>query len=171
MGRKGRFQTKINMSDLTAATKEALAKRGIALEDIAQIVYDLQSEYFDDLTLPYCKHSVEKVLSKREVCHAVLTGLAIDEVTEQGHMPEPIATIIKEDQGLYGIDEILPLSIVNIYGSIGFTNFGYLDKVKTGKIKDLDESKSEHVNTFADDIIAAIAAAAASRIAHHRRTA
>ena len=42
------------------------------------------------------------------------------------------------DEALFGIDEILALSIVNLYGSIGFTNYGYVDKVKPGIIKNLD---------------------------------
>ncbi|NMA84662.1 MAG: phosphatidylglycerophosphatase A, partial [Epulopiscium sp.] len=36
-------------------------------------------------------------------------------------------------------------------------------------IKELDEAKGNVVNTFLDDLIAAIAAAAASRIAHSDR--
>ena len=38
--------------------------------------------------------------------------------------------ILSEDEPLYGVDEILALSIVSVYGSIGFTNYGYIDKVK-----------------------------------------
>ena len=62
----------------------------------------------------------------------------------------------------------MPLGIVNLYGSIGLTNFGYLDKEKIGIIKELDDRKktSDEVTTFADDLVAAIAAAAASRVAH-----
>ena len=111
------------------------------------------------------------VLSKREVCHAILTGIALDEMAEKNLLEDPLLTIVKNDEGLYGIDEIIPLSIVNIYGSIGLTNFGYLDKEKLGIIKDLDENKNPktEVNTFMDDIVAALAAAAASRLAHGRK--
>ena len=69
---------------------------------------------------------------------------------------------------MYGIDEIIPLSIVNVYGTIGLTNYGYLDKEKIGILKDLDNGKNHKCNTFLDDIVAAIAAAAASRIAHQK---
>ena len=55
---------------------------------------------------------------------------------------------------------------MNVYGSIGLTNFGFLDKEKIGIIKELDCEKGERVNTFLDDLVAAIAAAAVSRIAH-----
>ena len=70
------------------------------------------------------------------------------------------------DEGLYGIDEILCLSIVNVYGSIGLTNFGYVDKIKPGIIGKLNDEKSNCCNTFIDDVVGALAAAAASRIAH-----
>ncbi|MFP4177957.1 MAG: phosphatidylglycerophosphatase A, partial [Acholeplasmataceae bacterium] len=66
------------------------------------------------------------------------------------------------------VDEVLALAIVNVYGSIGLTNFGYVDKSKLGVIKKLDESgKSPDIcHTFLDDIVGAIAAAAASSLAH-----
>ena len=72
------------------------------------------------------------------------------------------------DYGLFGIDEVLALSIVNVYGSVGFTNFGFVDKTKPGIIGKLDdEGKVEgKCNTFIDDIVGAIASAAASSIAH-----
>ena len=81
-------------------------------------------------------------------------------------MPEPLQYLVETDEPLYGIDEIIPLSIVNVYGSIGLTNFGYLDKEKFGIIKELDDCPDDEVHTFLDDIVAALAAAAASRIAH-----
>ncbi len=151
---------------LTSEAKKALNERGVQLEDIAKIVYKLQEKYVSELTVDTCMVHVLKVLEKREVVHAVLTGIAIDRLVEQNAFPEPINSIIRHDEGLYGIDEILPLSIINLYGSIGLTNFGYLDKEKIGVIRELDESKDDGVNTFLDDIIAAIAAAAASRLAH-----
>lgn len=109
--------------------------------------------------------NVDKVLNKREIIHAVLTGLALDQLAEQKLLPEPLQHLVETDEPLYGIDEIIPLSIVNVYGSIGLTNFGYLDKEKIGIIKELDESP-DGIHTFMDDIVAALAAAAASRIAH-----
>ena len=77
-----------------------------------------------------------------------------------------MADIILNDEGLYGIDEILALSIVNVYGSIGFTNYGYIDKVKPGILQKLNDKSDSECHTFLDDIVGAIAAAAASRIAH-----
>ena len=80
----------------------------------------------------------------------------------------PIADIIKHYFILYGLDEIMALCVVNFFGSIGLTNFGYLDKAKSGVIREIDEKSRnpEQVNTFFDDLLCAIAAAAASKIAH-----
>lgn len=156
------------MEYLTGEAVKALNERGVELEDIAEIVHILQSEYIEDLEMEVCMEHVRKVLGKREVVHGILTGIAIDKAAEQKLLEEPIQSIIESDEGLYGIDEILPLSIVNIYGSIGYTNFGFLDKKKIGIIDKLDRRKDDQVNTFLDDIVAAIAAAAASRLAHSR---
>lgn len=143
-----------------------LKQRGVKLKDIAEIAYELQGPYNSDLTLENCIISVEKVFEKREVQHAILTGLALDEMAEEDKLEEPLATIIKTDEPLYGIDESLAMAIASIYGTIGVTSFGYLDKKKTGIIKELDNNKSR-VNTFLDDIVAGIASAASARLAHH----
>lgn len=157
-----------NMRELNKKTIEVLEKRGVKVRDIGELVYKLQKDYYPDLTLEVCIENVEAVLMKREIIHAILTGIALDELAERNLLSEPLQSIVESDEGLYGIDEIIPLSIVNVYGTIGLTNYGYLDKEKKGIIKKLDTEKGKVVNTFLDDLVAAIAAAAASRIAHTR---
>ena len=145
-----------------------LEKRGVKLIDMAEITFSLQSKYHQDLKLETCLEHVKRVIMKREVQHAVLTGLELDVLAEEGKLSEPLSTLLLSDYGLYGIDEILALSIVNVYGSIGLTNFGYVDKLKPGIIGKLDDKQSNKTtcNTFLDDIVGAIAAAAASSVAH-----
>ncbi len=155
--------------ELREISIEQLKNRGVELADIADIVLELQREYLPDLSIEECIDNIEQVLRKREVAHAILTGIALDELAEKKLLPEPLQTIVETDDGLYGIDEVIPLSIVNVYGTIGLTNFGYLDKQKVGIIKALDEGKKNGVNTFLDDIVAGIASAAAARIAHSRQ--
>lgn len=147
---------------------ERMQKRGVELSDIADITLDLQHPYVEGLDHDTCLDHVERVVRKREVQHAILTGLEFDELAEKDRLSEPLLSIIKNDYSLYGIDEILALAIVNVYGSIGFTNFGYVDKKKLGIIKALDDEgkKADKCHTFLDDIVGAIAAAAASSIAH-----
>ncbi|MBT9176121.1 MAG: hypothetical protein DDT20_00423 [Firmicutes bacterium] len=147
---------------------ELLSERGVPLSEIAHLVLELQKPYHPGLTLDDCHSSVLAVLDKREVQHAILTGVALDVLAEQQVLPEPLCSIVARDAFLYGIDEILALGVTNIYGTIGLTNFGYLDKTKPGILRELN-SHRERVHTFMDDLVAALAAAAASRLAHNRR--
>lgn len=148
---------------------ELLKKRGVELEDIAQCVLYLQEKYYPDLTLDMAKEAVMSVLSKREVYHAVLTGLTLDKVAEMHSsiMDADLRKSLLNDEGLYGIDEVLAYGICNLYGSIALTNYGYIDKVKPGIIGELNK-KGKQCNTFLDDIVGAVAASAASRLAHNR---
>lgn len=146
---------------------ERLEERGVTIEAMAELVFELQKEYLD-ITLDEAIENVECVLMKREVQNAILTGIEIDLLAEKGLMREPILSIIQRDASLYGIDEILALSITNVYGSIGFTNFGYLDKLKLGVVGEVDKmgKDTDKVHTFLDDLISGIVAAACARIAH-----
>jgi phosphatidylglycerophosphatase A len=146
-----------------------LHDRGIEISDITELVYFLQHKYIPDLSMEVCEEAVGRVLSKREVQYAILTGVELDVLAEKNLLSEPLQTLINDDSPLYGIDEILVLSICNIYGSIGLTNFGYIDKVKPGIIGKIDKlgKESNQCHTFLDDIIGAIAAAAASSVAHN----
>lgn len=161
---------RISMEELYSKTLEALSNRGVTIEDIGELVLLLQKKYYNNLTLEECISNIDAVLHKREIAHAILTGVALDELAEKKLLPQPLQSIVETDEPLYGIDEIIPLSIVNVYGSIGFTNYGYLDKEKVGILRELDSEKGEKVNTFLDDLVAAVAAAAASRIAHSGKT-
>lgn len=158
----------LNSEQVKEATFTLLEQRGVAIEDIAELVEKLQKPYYPDLTAEEALHHVRKVLEKREVQNAVLTGIQLDLLAEDNQLLSPLQGMVQFDEGLYGCDEILALSIVNVYGSIGLTNFGYIDKVKPGVLQRLNNKNDNEVHTFLDDIIAAIAAAASSRIAHRK---
>lgn len=156
----------LNSKKVAEATEKWLEQRGVTKNDIAELVLFLQKEYFVDLTIEECIHNVDMVLTKREVQNALLTGIQLDILAEEGKLLQPLQDIVLNDEGLYGCDEILALSIVNVYGSIGLTNFGYVDKLKPGILKKLNSKNGPRCNTFLDDIVGAIAASASSRIAH-----
>ncbi|WP_035054135.1 phosphatidylglycerophosphatase A family protein [Carnobacterium pleistocenium] len=153
-------------TELHEKALELLNQRGVQLQDIAELVMFLQQSYINDLSLELCLEHVEAVLKKREVQNTILTGIQLDILAEDKQLMNPLLDIIVDDEGLYGIDEILALSIVNVYGSIGFTNYGYIDKIKPGILGKLNKHEGNKVHTFLDDIVGAIAAAAASRLAH-----
>ena len=144
--------------------------RGVSMKQIGELTYFLQEKYYTTLTVDDCVDNVMAVLKKREVQNAILTGIQLDELAERGLLDEPLQGMVSKDYSLYGVDEILAFSIVNVYGSIGFTNFGYIDKVKPGILRDLDikDDTANVCHTFLDDLIGAVAAAAASRIAHSK---
>jgi len=142
-----------------------LEKRGVTLSRIADLVFDLQHAYVTGLTREIAEESVHHVLRKREVQNAILTGVALDMLAERDELPEPLLTRVKTDEPLFGMDEVLALAITNVYGSIGLTNYGFVDKMKMGVLDEIHH-RQDQVNTFLDDIVAGIAAAAAARLAH-----
>lgn len=142
-----------------------LLRRGVKLEEIAEIVFSLQKVYYSDLTLEQCLDSVKAVLQKREVQYTLFTGIALDELADQHLLPEPLQTIMEADEPLYGVDETMALGITSVFGMIGLTSFGYLDKVKPEVIGRLNQ-KGDKIHVFLDDLVAGLAAAASARIAH-----
>ncbi|MBF4502033.1 phosphatidylglycerophosphatase A [Savagea sp. SN6] len=159
----------VHSKEVTKATREALKKRGVQIEDIAKIVYEMQIPYNHSLTLQDCVNSVERVLEKREMQHAILVGIELDILAEKGELSAPLQQIVESDEGLFGVDETIALGAVFTYGSIAVTTFGHLDKNKIGIINELDTKKGNGIHTFLDDLVASIAACAASRIAHRTR--
>jgi phosphatidylglycerophosphatase A len=157
-------EKKMDITEETA--RKWLHERGVEIKDIADLVMYLQQKYHDNLLIEDCIHNVERVISKREVQNAILTGIQLDRLAEKKMLEEPLQGIIEVDESLYGVDEILAFSIVNVYGSIGFTNYGYIDKQKPGILQKLNDKSSGKCHTFLDDIVGAIAAAASSRLAH-----
>lgn len=147
---------------------EWLRSRGVELSAIAEVVHELLKPRYPDVTMEECLEGVQRVVAKREAQFAILTGIALDVLAERGHLPEPLRTAVREDSPLYGIDEVLALAITNLYGSVGLTAFGYLDKRKLGVIGQLNRHRDGAVHTFLDDLVAGVAAAAAARIAHRR---
>lgn len=144
-----------------------LNQRGVEINDIAECVLFLQQKYIPGLTLKDCEEAVLRVLEKNEVQHAIMTGIALDILCESKAIPiEELQTMIANDEPLYGVDEVLAYGICNLYGSIALTNFGYIDKVKPGIIAKLNSHEGTACHTFLDDIVGAIAASAASKLAH-----
>jgi len=146
-----------------------LNERGVNIDDIVYCVAYLQKGH-DNSTYDEMYDAVVNVLKKREVQHAIMTGIFMDKATENKIIDdEELQQILESDYSLYGVDEVLAYGICNLYGSIALTNFGYIDKDKPLIIKELNEKKAGVCNTFLDDIVGAIAASAASRIAHGER--
>ncbi len=163
------MKKKVHSRVVKQAAFDSLRQRGVTIEDIAKIVYEMQSPYKPDLEMKTCVDSVEAVLEKREVQHALLVAVELDVLAEKHQLSEPLQSIVENDESLFGCDETLALGSVFGYGSIAVTTFGHLDKVKSGIIGQLDTKVDAHVHTFLDDMICSIAASASSRLAHRLR--
>ncbi|PYZ97775.1 phosphatidylglycerophosphatase A [Alteribacter lacisalsi] len=162
-------RTPVHCHVVENAARKLIEERGVTLEDIARIVYDMQEPYNPGLHMEDCLDSVDKVLQKREIQHAVLVGIELDKLAEQKKLSEPLQSIVEMDEGLFGVDETIALGSVFGYGSIAVTTFGYLDKEKTGIIRKLDQKADGRCHTFLDDLLCSIAANASSRLAHRMR--
>ncbi|MBW3350648.1 phosphatidylglycerophosphatase A family protein [Limosilactobacillus reuteri] len=142
-----------------------LHKRNINNETIGEIAYNMQHQYLPHLTVEDFGAQLDEVLKKREVLNILATGFALDNLANEGLLPEPLQTIVKEDAGVYGVDETISLALSQLYGSIAVTNYGYEDKKKLGIAAQLDNSNGQ-VNTFADDLALALASAVIGRCGH-----
>jgi phosphatidylglycerophosphatase A len=161
--------SRVHSRVIEQATKDALIRRGVTIEEIAEIVFEMQLPYNEGLTIEHCIESIKSVLKKREMQHAILVGIELDELAEKKMLSEPLQQIVESDEGLFGVDETIALGAVFTYGSIAVTTFGHLDKNKIGLISELDTKSGGGIHTFLDDLVASIAASAASRLAHRTR--
>ncbi len=160
---------KTKPSSLKVEAIALLESRGVSLDEIVDCVYFLQQEYHQNLDKKVLMESVLSVLDKREVQFALMTAIELDILTEKKKFENKnLEAVIARDEGLFGTDEVLAYGICNLYGSIALTNFGFIDKQKYGVVARLNEEGKQGLkcHTFLDDMVGAIAAAAASRFAH-----
>ena len=143
---------------------EMLTKRGVSINDIAEIAFMQQSKWNPDISYQECKDSV---------FHILQLGAEIDRLTEEKAFEGPIQEILASDLGMFGIDELFGLELSGMYGTIGKTNFGDIDVNKPGIVAKLNADGKEDkpaCHTFLDDIVGAIAAAASDSNGPHEVT-
>ena len=155
-------------TEMLSMNIDTLEERGVSVQDIAEVAFAQQSKWSKDISIQDCIESVEKILSLRDTFHILQLGAEIDRLTEDNLIKEPLRTILHEDLGLFGIDELFGLEIAGLYGTIGKTNFGDIDVNKpliVGTLNHDGKGESDACHTFLDDIVGAIAAAASTRVA------
>ena len=141
---------------------------GISRLELAQEVLKEQTRHNPWMTLEDAYEAVEAVIRKREMQHALVTALTIDELADKKMLSEPMQSIIADDNPLYGIDETIALGTAGLFGTIAVTNFGFLDREKTDLAKKLnDEQKAGgHITTMTDDLVSLIISSAEGKVAH-----
>lgn len=154
--------------DYTQRNLEMLKSRGVTLEALVDIVDWLQRPYNPDMDRKLCEEHVLGVLHKQQTFHAIQLAIKTDIAVEAGEFSEQYNHTVGLDEGLFGVDESVASAIPLLYGTIALTNFGYLDKEKPGIISELDsDHEGGKCNTYIDDIVCGIAAAACGRLAHN----
>ena len=103
---------------------ELLKERGVTIQDMADLVLFSQKKYYPELTIEDASYAIQRVLKKREVQNVIMTGIELDKMAEEKKLSAPFQKIMEKDNPLYGIDEVIVFSILNLYGAIGFTNYG-----------------------------------------------
>lgn len=151
--------------------KDEFDKRQIYVADMAEIVFNSQKKHIKGLAYEDAVKVVNEVMQKREVRHALLVALALDNLAMEKELPEPLQTIVTEDEPLFGIDEDIAVATSGLNGSIAVTNYGNLDVTKPGIIGRLnnDQKEGKLITTFLDDMVSAICAQAMGKLAHKYR--
>ena len=94
----------IKQSRLEDQAHYLLKERGVKLESIAEIVYDLQKDYIDDLTLDYCLEKFKSIkkedLEIEEAEKRLNNNKYISEVVEQSEEPDPVEQVHEEIEQL-----------------------------------------------------------------------
>lgn len=144
---------------------KTLKERGVEISALANLSYKMTSEFVPDITMQECKEAILAVLHKRDFLSPAMIMLDLDRLANEKKLSQPLNDIISNDIGVFGVDEELASAISMIYGPIGITNFGYLDRVKRGIIAQIDHDPTR-VNTFLDDLVGAIVAASCGKISH-----
>ena len=78
--------TTLNMKEICL---NLLVERGVELNDISEVVYGLQEKYVPGLDIKTCDAAIHRVLDKREVQNAILTGIELDVLAEKKLLSEP----------------------------------------------------------------------------------
>lgn len=147
--------------------KWRFAEFDITIDKLAQIVFDNQRKYIPDLSFDEARESIIRVLEKREVQHSLVTAINLDVLAENKLLVGPLQSILVEDRGTYGVDEIFMLTSL-LYGTIGLTNAMALDITKVGIIKEVDQigKTTEYTTTMLDDQLSIIVGSAQGHLAH-----
>lgn len=152
-------------------TVAVMNEHHIDLTSIAQLALACQSKYYPNLTYELAMDALNRVLHKREIQQLVLVGLALDDIAERHQFEsQALQEQIQYDDGLFQVDEVIGLAMVQMYGGISQTNYGLIDHEKSGLIGILDtigKTNDDIVTTFADDIVGALASCTAASLANN----
>ena len=143
-----------------------LNSKGVTEEDIGKLAMGLQKKFLPEVPLEKYISATLEISKKWDILNCCMVGIALDKAASNKQLDEPLQTIMDEDLGVFAVDEVLAYyGFATLYGGIGITSAGWLDKEKTGIIAKLDKDNTS-VNVFLDDLIVGLVACVSAKIAH-----
>lgn len=140
---------------------QQLAKRGVTINDIATGTKTfLTDKYHDEVDETKLDHAIQQVLHKDEVADIILTALYLDEQAETMPDDQPLTARLQRDANGHNVDEILAIAITQQFSAAATVHYGLLDDLKPGLIGVIND-KTDSINVYLDDILAALIASAA----------
>ncbi|MFT9267575.1 phosphatidylglycerophosphatase A [Oenococcus sp.] len=151
----------ISYSKLAQASIKELSKRGVALSDVTTLTTEfLQTHYHFAADGKRLEEALSMVLKRDEVNDIILTALFMDESAETMPDDNPLKARLARDANGHNVDEILAIGLASQFGAAATVHYGWLDNEKPGLIGVLND-KTDSVNVYIDDILAALVAACA----------
>ncbi|QBO35223.1 phosphatidylglycerophosphatase A [Periweissella cryptocerci] len=149
------------MEQLQQASIDRLAQRGVAISDIeAGTRAFLEPKYHLTVEAVRLSEAVTKVLHKDEVADIILTALYIDEQAETMSDSNPLKARLARDANGHNVDELMAIGITQQFSAAATVHYGLLDDQKPGLIGEIND-RTDSVNVYLDDILAALIASAA----------
>ena len=143
-----------------------LNSKGVTEESIGKLAMGLQKKFLPEVPLEKYISATLEISKKWDILNCCMVGIALDKAASNKQLDEPLQTIMDEDLGVFAVDEVLAYyGFATLYGGIGITSAGWLDKEKTGIIAKLDQ-ENNYVNVFLDDLIVGLVACVSAKIAH-----
>ena len=143
-----------------------LNTKGVTEKSIGELAMGLQKKFLPEVPLEKYISATLEISKKWDILNCCMVGIALDKAASNKQLDEPLQTIMDEDLGVFAVDEVLAYyGFATLYGGIGITSAGWLDKEKSGIIAKLDKDKNS-VNVFLDDLIVGLVACVSAKIAH-----
>ncbi|GMA70490.1 hypothetical protein GCM10025879_17360 [Leuconostoc litchii] len=147
--------------ELQESAIKTLARRGVSFKDIADGTRTfLTNKYHDAINEDILTKSIEHVLYKDEVADIILTAVYLDEQAEVMPEDQPLKARLRRDANGHNVDEILAIAITQQFSAAATVHYGLLDDLKPGLIGKIND-KTDSINVYLDDILAALIASAA----------
>ena len=90
-----------------------LEERGVGLVDIAQCVLYLQKQHHPEIEEAEVIEVIKNVIKKREVQHAIITGITLDKLAESNSLQDDVLRdILINDKSLYALMKYLRTEFV-----------------------------------------------------------